>query len=105
MRTACHMCVQGMHVFESGGTFTTPVLGSIELCLTMTFPRTLDFEGKVAFQMKIVPRSNALAFKDILALTEFAATATFANGKVILNHWGMSATTSADMWGKVPSGS
>jgi hypothetical protein len=50
-----------------------------------------------------VSRSDAVVFKDVQALTELAAIAAFADGKVVLSHWRMFAAVSADMWREVPS--
>ncbi|KAL6153464.1 hypothetical protein ACJQWK_11230 [Exserohilum turcicum] len=97
MRTARHMCVQGMDIFESYVTVATTVLRSMELHLAVIFPSALAFEGEVAFRTETMPSSNVVVFKDIQALTELATIATFANGKVVLSHWRMSATASADM--------
>jgi hypothetical protein len=38
-----------------------------------------------------------VVFKDVQALTELAAIAAFADGKVVLSHWRMFAAVSADM--------
>jgi hypothetical protein len=97
MGTARHVCVQGMDVFERYVTVATTVLGSMELYLAVVLPGALTFEGEVAFRTETMPSSIVVVFKDIQALTELAAIATFANGKVVSSHWRMSATASADM--------
>ncbi|EMD66388.1 hypothetical protein COCSADRAFT_169339 [Bipolaris sorokiniana ND90Pr] len=51
----------------------------MELYLAVIFPSALAFEGEVAFRTETMPSSNVVVFKDIQALTEFAAIATFAN--------------------------
>lgn len=97
MHKSRHVRVQGVDIFERDVTVATTILGSMELYLAVIFPSALAFEGEVAFRTETMPSSNVVVFKDIQALTELAAIATFANGKVVLSHWRMSATTSADM--------
>ncbi|RYN15618.1 hypothetical protein AA0113_g12504 [Alternaria arborescens] len=92
-----------MDVFERDVTVAAPVLGSMEFYLTVDPPSALAFEGEVAFRTETVSRSDAVVFKDIQALTELTTTIAFANGKVVLSHWRVPATTSADMRRKVPS--
>lgn len=86
MRTARHVCVQGMDVFKRDVTVATPVLRSIKFYLAVGPSSTLAFEGQVAFRTETVARSDAVVFKDIQALTELAAIAAFANSKVVLSH-------------------
>lgn len=86
MRTARHMCVQGIDIFEREVTVATFIFGSMELCLMVDFPGTLAFKGKVAFRTKTVPRSDVVVFKNIQALTELVVIATFANSIVVLDN-------------------
>ncbi|CAN9415258.1 unnamed protein product [Alternaria alternata] len=86
-----------MDVFERDVTVAAPVLRSMEFYLAVGPPSTLAFEGQVAFRTVTVSRSDAVVFKDIQALTELAAIAAFANGKVVLSRWRMFAAISADM--------
>jgi hypothetical protein len=86
-----------MDVFERDVTVATPIFRSMEFYLAVGPPSALTFEGQVAFRTVTVSRSDAVVFKDIQALTELAAIATFANGKVVLSHWRMFAAISADM--------
>jgi hypothetical protein len=92
-----------MNVSEGDVAVATPVLGGMEFYLVVHTPSTLAFEWEVAFRAETVSRSDAVVFKDIQALTELTATAAFASGKVVLSHWRVPATTSADMRRKVPS--
>ena len=97
MHTTRHVCVQGMDVFERDVTVAAPVFRSMEFYLAVSPPSTLAFEGQVAFRTETVACGDAVVFQDIQALTELAAIAAFANGKVVLSHWRMFAAISADM--------
>ena len=97
MHTTRHVCVQGIDVFERDVTVATPVFGSMEFYLMVNPPSTLALEGEVTFRTETVSCSDAVVLKNIQAVTELATTIAFVNGKVVLSHWGMSATISADM--------
>jgi hypothetical protein len=86
-----------MDVFERDVTVATPVFRSMELYLLVNLPSTLALEREVTLRTETVSCSDAVVLKDIQALTELATTIAFVNGKVVLSHWGMSATISADM--------
>ena len=92
-----HVCVEGIKVFERDVTVATPVFGNMEFYLMVNLPSTLALEGEVTFRTETVSCSDAVVLKNIQAVTELATTIAFVNGKVVLSHWGMSATISADM--------
>jgi hypothetical protein len=86
-----------MDVFERDFTVAAPIFRSMEFYLAVSLPSALAFEGQVAFRTETVACGDAVVFQDIQALTELAAIAASANGKVILSHWKMFAAISADM--------
>ena len=105
MRSACHMSIQGVDIFEVDIAVAAAELGSVDLGPEMLLKCSLAIKNAVTLRAEAVPRKGAVVFQNVITLAFLSTVSAELDSNRILGIPRVFAVMSTYMRGEVPTSS